>query len=183
MFEFNNRKRPTPRLIAALCLLLFVLGSPAVADRTIVSRYVPDAVLVGKARLRYLVWDVYDAELYAPQGRWRRDAPYALSINYLRTLSGEAIAKSSADEIRKQGFQNTAVLAEWQRRMETIFPDVEIDTNLTGIRDKNGHTVFFFDGRKVGIVEDREFTERFFDIWLGPKTSRPGFQRQLTGAR
>ena len=161
---------------------MFLIGGPCVADLRVPSAYVPEAQLVGKARLSYLAWSVYDAELYAPFGRWDRNAPYALSVNYLRTFTGAAIAKSSAEEIRKQGLKNEAALTEWQSKMEKIFPDVTNNSNLTGVRDKNGHAVFFFDGRKIGSIRDREFTNRFFDIWLGQKTSRPSFRRKLIGA-
>lgn len=161
---------------------LSFIGSPAIAHLRVASVYVPEARLVGKARLSYLAWNVYDAELYAPLGRWDRNAPYALSINYLRTFTGEAIAKSSAEEIRKQGLNNEAVLSKWQRKMEQIFPDVSNGNNLMGVRDRNGHAIFFFNGRKIGSIRDREFTNRFFDIWLSQKTSRLGLRRKLIGA-
>ena len=47
---------------------------------------------------------------------------------------------------------------------------------------RNGHAVFFLDGRKIGTIADRAFTRRFFDIWLGRNTSRPGLRRKLLGA-
>lgn len=170
------------RLIFALALSLPVLGSTAVADLRVASLYMPDAQLAGKARLKYLAWNVYDAELYAPSGRWNPDAPYALSLYYLRAFSGKSIATRSVEEIRKQGFKNEAVLSDWQRKMEKIFPDVTNKTNITGVRDKNGHAIFFRNGKKIGTIRDREFSDRFFSIWLGNEASDPEFRRKLTGA-
>jgi hypothetical protein len=66
--------------------------------------------------------------------------------------------------------------------MEQIFPDVSNGNNLMGVRDRNGHAIFFFNGRKIGSIRDREFTNRFFDIWLSQKTSRLGLRRKLIGA-
>lgn len=163
-------------------LFAAVIPSPSEADPRVASIHVPDAELAGKARLKYLVWNVFDAELYAPAGRWKPDAPFALTLHYLRDFSGKAIARRSAEEIRKQGFRNEAKLAAWQRQMERIFPDVSEKTRITGVRDSNGHTIFYRNGRKIGAIRDREFTSRFFNIWLGRKVADPRFRNRLTGA-
>ena len=43
-----------------------------------VQASVPDASVVGRGTLTYAFWDIYDATLYAPQGKWDRSKPFAL---------------------------------------------------------------------------------------------------------
>ena len=45
--------------------------------QNIIQRYVPNAQSVGQGRLSVFVWDIYDATLYAPNGKWKQKAPYA----------------------------------------------------------------------------------------------------------
>lgn len=168
-------------LLLALLLLVTLFHGPARAELRVASLHVPAAELVGKARLKYLVWNVFDARLYAPSGRWSADAPYALTLSYLRKISGTQIAELSVSEMRKQGFNNQAVLNRWQRQMDGIFPNVSPGTSITGVRDDKGHAIFYQNGKKIGQINDREFSRRFFNIWLGQAASDPGFRRRLLG--
>lgn len=168
-------------LALALMLLMTLVNGPARAELRVASLHVPAAELVGEARLKYLVWNVFDARLYAPSGRWSADAPYALTLSYLRKISGTQIAELSVSEMRKQGFSNRSVLNRWQRQMDAIFPNVSPGISITGVRDDKGHAIFYQNGQKIGQINDREFSRRFFNIWLGQSASDPGFRRRLLG--
>lgn len=160
---------------------LLLLPVSVSADQGVVARYVPAAKKVGSARLSFLFWDVYDATLYAPGGRWDNDTPFALAIRYLRDLKGEAIAKRSRDEMEKLGFSNETKLDAWLEQMAGIFPDVEEATVLTGVRNKDGRTFFYKKDIRVGIIKDPEFADWFFGIWLNEKTSEPQMRKELLG--
>ena len=173
-------------LASALGLLAAVhamaaIGAAYGAPPGIVSVLVPDAELVGTTRLRFFIWNVYDARLFAPKGEFRRDAPFALELSYLRRLEGKAIAERSIVEIRDQGFDDEAALARWHESLVDILPDVDSDTVLVGVADERGYTRFFKNGRPLGTIGDREFTRRFFDIWVGERCSRPDLRDELLG--
>ena len=174
---------PDRRLLSALLVALWLLPAPAVADTAMATaaRYFANPQKVGEAVLKYLFWDVYRAELFAPPAGWRADAPFALSLNYLRDLDGADIADRTISEMRDQGFSDEDTLSDWQGRLRAIFPDVSDGTRLTGIRDSRGGTVFYRNGAKIGEIRDPAFTRRFFDIWLGDKTSEPALRRALLG--
>ena len=61
--------------------------SPPAADQS--GRAVADEMalatdvwpLGGEARLKVLIWEVYDSALFTPSGRWQGDAPYRLSLH------------------------------------------------------------------------------------------------------
>lgn len=142
---------------------------------------VPNADEVGSARLTYMVWDVYDATLYAPNGEWQQQCPFALRLTYLRNLNGADIADRSVQEMREQGFSDETQLATWHSQMREIFPDVNKGTSLTGICTPQGDTVFLRNGEKIGVIRDPNFSRHFFNIWLGERTSEPALRKKLLG--
>ena len=162
-------------------ILLVLLTNQATADLQTARRYLPSAELVGQARMEYLFWDVYDAELYAPDGVWSENQPFALSLQYLLELDGEAIASRSVSEMRAQGFDDEAILARWYKAMREIFPDVDETTRITGIMDRNQHTRFYRNGSLIGEIDEPLFGEWFFNIWLSEKTSEPKMRERLLG--
>ncbi len=185
----NNRSRPgfAPWIRGLLAALLLPLASGAGATAPgserpeLLADYVPGAALVGSARMRVLFWDVYDANLFAPAGEWEPGRPFALSLDYLRELNGDAIADRSIEEIRRQGVADEATLARWRELIGDIIPDVDANTKLLGIADANQHAVFLRNGEPLGKIEDPAFTRAFFGIWLSEATSEPGLRRRLLG--
>ena len=164
------------------CFIAFLGILPAYAFVEQIENYVPAAEKVGEGRLTYLFWDVYDAELYAPNGTWREDGPYALRISYLMNLDSKTIADHSALEIREQGIADEARLAAWHEQMRKIFPDVGEGISLTGVNTGTGEVVFYKNDVEIGRIKDAEFSRAFFDIWLNEKTSEPDLRRKLLGA-
>lgn len=163
-------------------LVLAVLGAltPACAADAIGSN-IPSAQKVGEGRLSVMVWDVYDAVLYAPGGHWKENQPFAIQLTYLRKLSGKKIADRSIEEIRDQGFSNEVKLADWYSQMRSIFPDVDKGVRLTGVFLDSGETMFFRGDQKIGSIQDPEFSRRFSNIWLSPETSAPDLRSKLLG--
>lgn len=138
---------------------------------------------VGEARMRVLFWDVYDARLLAPQGAYREDRPFALSLTYLRKLDGEKIAARSIEEMRGQGVTDETALNRWLAFLTSVIPDVRETDEIIGLAAADGSTRFFRDGALIGEIDDARFTRAFFDIWLGEKTSEPRLRDQLLGQR
>ena len=174
---------PERRVLFVLVLAFILWPGPVSADRALVTaaRYFSNPVKVGEGILSHLFWDVYTATLIAPNAEWHPDVPFALSVEYLLDIDGADIAERTISEIRDQGYDNDAILSVWQEKLLKILPDVTEGTRLTAVRDKSGNTIFHRDGNWIGEVDDRSFTRRFFDIWLGVKSSRPALRRALLG--
>jgi hypothetical protein len=168
------------RKLLTLFAMLFLFASPAIAN-DIVQKYVPNAQEVGKGRLSVIFWDVYDAVLYAPNGKWDAHKPYALSIHYFREIEGADIADRSIEEMRKQGFSDEAKLADWQKKLRIIFPDVKNGSELTAIFTARKSTDFYSGGKYIGSINGAEFGTHFFNIWLSEKTSEPELRKKLLG--
>ena len=174
---------PDRRALPVMLVVLCMLPGPAIADSAMstAARYITNPQKVGEAVLKYLFWDVYRVELFAAPEGWHPDAPFALTLNYLRDLEGADIADRTILEMRRQGFSDEKTLADWRSRLRAIFPDVSDGTRLTGVRDSDGKTIFYRNGAKIGEIDDLSFTRPFFDIWLGEKTSEPALRRALLG--
>jgi hypothetical protein len=169
------------KVYAGLLAAMLLWPVAVTANPVVAGRYMPDAGKVGAGVLTYLFWDVYTATLYAPGSKWRSDAPFALTLRYMRDLKGRDIADRTIDEIRDQGFTDEAKLSDWATRLAALFPDVADGDSLTAVRDAAGRTLFYGASEQIGAIDDPEFGPRFFDIWLGEKTSEPKLRRQLLG--
>ena len=174
-------KQRMKNVVRTACALAILGITPAHALEHI-KTYVPAAQKVGEGRLTYLFWDVYDAALYAPQGMLNDGQPFALKLSYLRDIEGKKIADRSAEEMRDQGFDDEVKLATWHAQMRKIFPDVQEGETITGVYTRGGGSVFYKDNIRIGVINDPEFSEAFFNIWLSDKTSAPDLRRKLLGA-
>ncbi|MBN8544277.1 MAG: chalcone isomerase family protein [Alphaproteobacteria bacterium] len=155
---------------------------PAFAD--VVTRYIPNAQIVGSGRLTVLFWDAYDATLYAPTKRYDASKPFALKLTYLTEAAGEDIVTISVDEMRAQGGVSETKLSLWLTEMRQIFPNVQEGDSIVGIYlPQTGVTRFYKNNMMIGALEDREFGKHFFDIWLAENTSEPTLRRQLLGLK
>ncbi|MBO6894209.1 MAG: chalcone isomerase family protein [Roseibium sp.] len=174
------------RLILVSAMMIFMVHlQSAEADAAALgpaANAVPSAELVGKGRMTYLGFKVFDAELYAPGGSFSASKPFALKLTYLRNFKGQAITESSIKEIKRQGGASAKQLSSWEKQMTAIFPNVSPGQSITGVRNAAGHTVFYLGSRKIGTIKDRAFTQRFFSIWLGNNTRSPRLRAKLVGA-
>lgn len=168
------------RMVAGI-VALFLLFSFVPAQASPWKEHVLGAASVGSARMSYLWWDVYDIHLYATDGRWSADKPFALRLDYLMSLKGDKIAERSIKEMRKLGMGNDEQLRNWFVFMSNTFPDVQEGDSLIGVRDSGGKTVFFSGERQLGEIVDADFSHYFFGIWLHEDTSEPSLRKKLLG--
>lgn len=158
--------------------LLCIFNHIATAKDFIIQN-IPNAQKVGESRLSFLFWDVYDATLYAPNGNWSYNKPFALSLHYLLDIEGDDIADRSVEEMRGQGLRNEALLANWHGQMKRIFPDVRNGSVLSALFIPGQKTVFYENNRWIGTITGSGFTHWFSSIWLSERTSQPKLREEL----
>ncbi len=156
-----------------------MMGISSVHAAEYINSHVPEAKLVGQGRAQVLLWDVYDAKLYAPSGVYTQNKPFALELSYLQELDARQIADHAVNEIRRMGFKDETKLKKWHGIMIEILPDVIPGSMITGISTPNGPTIFYADGKVIGRVDDPEFGREFFRIWLDVRTSTPSLRENL----
>ena len=136
--------------------------------------------LVGEARLKVLLWKVYDSALYTPSGHWLGAGPYQLSLTYLRDIPVEQLIK----ETRKAWDEQNRVHPEqenWVRALAEMWPDISTGDTLVfgvGAGDQNQ---FWFNGRSLGGIDHPDFAAFFGGIWLGEDSPRPALRARLIG--
>lgn len=136
--------------------------------------------LVGEARLKVFIWEVYDSALFTPSGRWQGGAPYQLSLHYLRNIPAEKLIEETEKAWREQG-RNHPKQGEWLALLRELWPDITEGDNLVFGLSVSGASAFWFNGSPVGSIEDRDFGPLFGGIWLDPDTPRPELRAQLIG--
>lgn len=174
------------RSIAGMAVAVASVAQAAVpALPVMVTEAMPGLEAVGNHHFRYLLFHVYDATLWAPQGRWTPTGPFALDIRYALDIRGRDLSKRSIEEMRKQGRDDAAKLARWAAEMDRVFPDIKAGDRLVGVHVPGLGARFYGARGLLGTVRDEEFASAFFDIWLADRTSEPAMRRALlgTGAR
>ena len=136
----------------------------------------------GAGRMRYLLWDVFDATLWTVAGF--RGAQYfehafALELRYLRRLTGAALVDSSLQEMRRAGSLDASKEPAWTAAMQSAFADVQTGDRITGVHRPGAGARFYFNGRLRASVDDAAFARAFFGIWLSPSTSEPRLRSAL----
>jgi len=136
--------------------------------------------VVGEARLKVLIWEVYDSALFTPSGRWQGVAPYRLSLRYLRDIPAAKLVEETENAWQEQGRSHPR-LNEWLLLLAELWPDITEGDNLVFGLNASGDSAFWFNGSPIGSINDRDFGPLFGGIWLDPDTPRPGLRAELIG--
>ncbi|MDZ4101046.1 MAG: chalcone isomerase family protein [Hydrogenophaga sp.] len=173
------------RAVISFALALGSLaGAPALAQtpEPTLTAALQDKTAVGKARLRYWGFDVYDASLWALPGfdvtRFENQR-FGLELAYLRDFKGADIAERSIDEMKDLATIEPAQATRWTQAMSSLFPDVKRGDRITGVHVPGSGARFYLNGKLLGEVADDAFSRLFFGIWLSPKTSQPRMRETL----
>lgn len=137
---------------------------------------------VGSSLFRYWGFEVYVASLYTEADfsaeRYAQQR-FALELQYRRNFKGSDISQRSIDEMQGIAPLTPQQSADWKAAMDRVFPDVAPGDRLLGVHQPGGGARFFHNGRLRGSIDDPLFAERFFGIWLSPRTSAPKLREAL----
>jgi hypothetical protein len=167
---------------------------------------VPPLRLRGSGQFRWFGLRIYEASLWsvaddtrdrspsasgaaaAPAGATEKSLQvidfkgfFALQLRYHRSFEGSAIAQRSLEEIERLGLGSSAQRQNWRTAMGRLFPDVKEGERLTGLHRPGRGARFFQNDRLLGDIDDPEFAQAFFSIWLSPATREPALRQALLG--
>jgi hypothetical protein len=168
-------------LALMLCAAGSALAQPA-APAPELTQALPQARLVGKARLTVWGFDMYDARLWAPasfDAGQLATSPLALELSYLRNFAALDIAERSLKEMRRSQPISDAQAARWKADMLRVFPDIRKGDRIMGLRRPGLGARFWVNGQASGEILDADFARLFFGIWLSPNTSEPRMREAL----
>lgn len=167
---------PVKSLLTAILLTLASLAVAATGDTQNA-----DLKLVGEARLKVMFWSVYDSRLYTETGDYAAgQRPLRLEIEYLRDIRAERLIQQTRDEWNAMGRDHPQQSA-WLERLGTLWPNIRAgDVLVLQLTDDDSAT-FYYNGERLGAIEDAAFGQQFADIWLSPECTRPELRLALLG--
>ena len=169
------------KLRSLLLVVITLFAFPAAAQDDALRTHVPDAELVGEARLQIFIFKIYDAQLFAPSGRFTRDGAYALRLTYLIDAEKDKIVERTVKEMKRQKAASSPVIEGWVPLMEANFISMPKGSSADFIHTSDGRLILAANGEAIAEISNRRFIKALMDIWLGPKPRDTEFQRDLMG--
>ena len=172
---------PRRSLIAALFALPAALALPGRLLADTLPGIMPTAKKVGEARFKVFLFKIYDAELFAPDGRFDRNGPYGLRLTYLVDAKKDRIISSTVKEMKRQKAASKVKIDSWIPLMERHFIAMAKGGRAGFLDTGDGRLLVTANGRVVSEIDDRKFITALMDVWLGPKVRDRDFQDKLMG--
>ncbi len=146
-----------------------------------VARMLPNAEHVGEARYRLLAWTLFDAELWAEDGEFSWERPFALTLTYRRSFSARALANQTLKEMSRNGAGDASALAPLGERLRACFADVAPGDRITGFSSEPNTAGFFVNGVQRCVLEWPGIRRDLFGIWLDARGNAGRLSAQLRG--
>lgn len=138
--------------------------------------------VMGETTFSILFWDLYKSTLFSTSGRYpltsKSDA-LIFQINYLADISREDLIMRTVEQWQHLAM-NEKMYQRYLADLETIWPNISKGDSLALLVEDNQST-FYFNGIRIGVIEDPNFGQLFIDIWLSENTSQPSLRAELLG--
>ncbi|RVU40664.1 hypothetical protein EOE67_06210 [Rheinheimera riviphila] len=137
---------------------------------------------VGEGKYSYWLWDLYQARLATPSGKfvdYQQSVPLLLELRYLRDITKTEFVDATVDQ---WGIQAGAVQKQhklWAGELTTLWRDVKKGDMLSAELHADGLISFYFNQQLLGKTKDPNLGPAFFDIWLSEKTTAPELRQLL----
>jgi len=164
-----------------VALSLTVMSNVAFAATDLLNDLVPDARLFGEARFNVLFLPIYDAALYTSAGKYDKQGPMALRLNYLTSLSKDRIIQQTVKAMKRRKMGSGSDIKKWASIMERYFNDINSQDQILIVFPDPQTVVFSTNGSKPETVVDGAFAVAFKDLWLGDNIRNKAFQDKLLG--
>ena len=177
----QNAEHVAITIFFALSLVISTTGSAQQSSVQFHNLLGYNPKLVGEALFRVLLFDIYEVQLFSPNGAFNGAPPYALKLRYFIDIERQSIVETSLDEMRRQGISNEGKLKEWEDWMTKHFPNMKSGDEAIMAAVDEGGMVLFHNGIRLGQSYDPSFTDAFFGIWLSDNARKPNLSRALRG--
>ena len=145
----------------------------------IISKYLGKKFLIGNANYSFLLWDIYDAELYSTSKKYNSNE-LAIILKYNRSIDKETLIRETINDIKEQKSISNQQEEKWKSLLESIYIDTKTNKKFIAIKINN-KSIFYYNNKKLHESFDEEFNQLFFDIWLRSNSKNPNFTKTLLG--
>ena len=166
------------KILFAFVMLITAYSRCNAAETSYMDPLLNQAKVQSTGRLTYWGLPIYDATLY--RSALPNASEFALEIRYQRSISGDALASRTAEEMIKTGVSEKQADL-WGKELAKIFPNVEPGTMLTAVYVPKQGTTFLLNQKPLAQVPGEDFSKAFFGVWFSDKTSSPKLRKALLG--
>ncbi len=182
----NKKKGIKKNLWQSILILLLITATNATAqDKTQIpipiTKNFQEPFLIGKAKLNFLGFKVYDIELWSEDLNFSYQKKSAIFIKYNMNFKKEDLAKRSIDEIKLN--HNLSQLEEenYLKKLNEIFVNIKKGDEKIALFNPNSGVILFHNNKEIGQITNLKFARLFIDIWLDERGSYPKITKQLLG--
>lgn len=165
-------------MIKKFLLLFFFLTTSSFAA---VTNDFNNLKLIGKARLKFIGFKIYDIELRGETSEFSYNQKLAIKINYNKSFSKKELIETSIKEIMRINNLEPEDIKGYETKFEKIFVDVKKGDEKIAIFDPAYGLSLIYNNQLMGKVNDKIFAKRFIDIWLSDKARFLNVRNQLIG--
>lgn len=162
-----SKKRLFTAILLCLCLCAPTLSADTAPPEFIRASLRLPLVKVGDGTYRKFGFSVYRATLWAANKAWNPNRPYALELNYTRSVSQETLADTVIDDIHGQNVTDEETFKRWEKYLRDTLPAVEDGDTMIGVAVPGKKSYLYFNGKEIAQLNDPELSKAFFAIWLG----------------
>ncbi len=145
----------------------------------LITKYLPEYKIVGKANYSFLIWNIYDATLVTKSGKFEDDE-FVLVLKYNKVIKKERLVNETINEFKKQAEFKEEYLNRLRQIFNETFKKTKINSVFVGIKRKK-QAYLHFEGEEVFKTKDEKFIDYFFNIWLREDSQNPNFTKKLLG--
>lgn len=136
--------------------------------------------VVATARVSWLWWELYQATLLTPDGRYQPgQRNLMLTLDYARSIPRRDLLDATAAEWQRLGLGTPQEQARWLDALAQMWPDVRPGDRLSVWLDGQGVSHFFHHQQRLGNIQDPRFGDNFLAIWLSPDSRDTALRQQL----
>lgn len=146
---------------------------------------VPQAQQVGGGDMTWFGLRIYRASLWSAAKPFDAAQPYALQLQYYRSISRQRLVSTSIDEIRRLSPTPVAdaTLKRWEAQLMSAFVDVSEGDELIGVYLPGRGMQLYDRQRLLAELDDDALARAFFDIWLNPQSRDKKLRQRLMGTQ
>ena len=139
-------------------------------------------ITIGEATFTVLFWDIYTSKLLTTSGKYpiaENDDSLLFNINYLKKISNDELIERTIEQWQYLGITKE----KYQRyipMLKHIWPNIN-EGDCLSLLIYQGRSIFYYNKKYLGVIDDVEFGEVFLAIWLSENTSQPSLRDELLG--
>ena len=169
--------------VIAAALLLPYLAAAKPSPPAELDRHGQAWAHTGSASVGFLLWQVFDADLWAPDGRFGWDAPLALSLIYRTDFSARELTDSTIEEMERIAGWQPERLAEFRSEIGPCMTDVGDGDRFTAASPEPDRIVLYLNGEQRCELTEAGLRRAYLGIWLSQNSRFPDESRKLIGLK